>query len=342
MIYSAKTDLGKVRQTNQDYFLATSSKVGIFNNLFIVADGVGSNPKSGYASKHTTEFIVEQLKYSKNPFNTIEEMSKAIRLANTDLYYRIVANKEFSGMGTTLVMVTVENDRLIVANVGDSRCYYIRNDIFQITNDHSMAEELVRENEIERYSKKYLEYKNQLTRAVGAAKNIHPDFFEIELFNDDYILLCTDGLTNMLPNNEIFDIVKDENLSLDEKTDKLISAANENGGKDNIAIVLIKVENLNKELSIFEKEKLENQSFNNNLLNNNQTIEEESQKTITETVDTESEHDEKLEKIDMTNLKVDPNDIINKEDIQIYERKIGRSRKKRDDENIDNFKGKEE
>ena len=322
MLFSAKTDLGKIRQVNQDYFLATIKKIGIFENLFIVADGVGSNPKSGYASKHTSEFIVQQLKYSQNSFNIVEEMSKVLRLANTDLYYRIVANKEFSGMGTTLVMATIDNDRLIVANVGDSRCYYIRNDIFQITKDHSMAEELVRANEIERNSKKYFEYKNQLTRAVGASKNIYPDFFEIELYDDDYILLCTDGLTNMVSNNDIYDIVKDDKISIEEKTDKLVLKANENGGKDNIAIILIKVENLNKQLSIFEKEKIENQIYNKSILN------EEDKNTIIKQNDNNSIKNV----IDMTNLKVNPDEISKKEDIRIYDRTIGRSRKKNDNE----------
>lgn len=256
MKFFAKTDFGKVRQVNQDYYIAENRKVGIFPNLFIVADGVGSNIESAFASKHCSDFILEQLSLSKNGIDYIEELSKAYRLANTDLFYRIMANPKYQGMGTTMVSLTIVNYCGIVANIGDSRCYHIRDDIKQITEDHSIAEELVKEHVVERYSEKYNEYKSQLSRAFGAGKKINPDFFTIDLLPGDYILLCSDGLSNMVKNEKIFEIIT-KNTNIETKVLDLINEANNNGGKDNIAVILIYIDNDDKGLSVFEKERLD-------------------------------------------------------------------------------------
>lgn len=254
MKFFAKTDLGKLRQVNQDYYIAENRKVGIFPNVFIVADGVGSNRDSGFASKHCSDFVIDQLSLSKNSTDYIKELGRAYRLANIDLVYRIMANPQYSGMGTTMVCLTVVNDKAYVANVGDSRCYHIRNEILQVTRDHSIAEELVSENAIERGSEKYYELKSQLSRAIGASKKIEPDFFDIDLHFGDYILLCTDGLSNMLSNDKIYEIVK-ENTNIEKKVENLIEEANLAGGRDNIAVILIYIDDLEKKNDIFEKEK---------------------------------------------------------------------------------------
>lgn len=252
--FFAKTDLGKTRQVNQDYYIAENRKVGIFPNLFIVADGVGSNRDSAFASKHCSSFVLDQISLSKPGSDLKEELAKAYRLANADLAYRIMANPKYKGMGTTMVCTTVVNDRAIVVNVGDSRCYHISNEIHQVTRDHSIAEELVNENAIERGSEKYNELKSQLSRAFGAGKKIEPDFFEVDLRMGDYLLLCTDGLSNMVDNDKIFEIVS-KNATIESKVDELVNEANKNGGRDNIAIILIYIDSVNKENSIFEKEK---------------------------------------------------------------------------------------
>ena len=254
MKFFAKTDFGKIRQVNQDYYVAENRKVGIFPNLFIVADGVGSNRESGFASKHCSDFVLDQLSLSNNGIDYIEELSKAYRLANTDLVYRIIANPKYKGMGTTMVATTIINDKAIIANIGDSRCYHIRNDIKQITRDHSMAEELVLENAIERGSDKYNELKSQLSRAFGAGKKIQPDFFEINLYVGDYLLMCTDGLTNMVSDERIFEIVN-EDTNIETKVENLIFEANNNGGKDNIAIILIYIDDIVRNNNVFEKDR---------------------------------------------------------------------------------------
>lgn len=257
-----------VRHVNQDYYIAENRKVGIFPNIFLVADGVGSNRDSGFASKHCADFVIDQLSLSKLGADYKEELEKAYRLANADLVYRIFANPEYRGMGTTMVLCTVINDRVIVVNVGDSRCYHINSSsIRQVTKDHSIAEELVNENAISRDSERYKEFKNQLSRAFGAGKKIEPDIFDFELMQGDYILLCTDGLSNMVDNDRIYEIVNSDS-TIESKVDDLIKEANLNGGKDNIAIILIYVDKVNKDNSIFDKERREFNEKTIQLLNN--------------------------------------------------------------------------
>lgn len=257
MKFFAKTDLGKVRQVNQDYYIAENRKVGIFPNLFIVADGVGSNRDSAFASKHCSNFVLDQISLSKPGASMKEELEKAYRLANADLVYRIMANPKYKGMGTTMVCTTVIDDKAIVVNVGDSRCYHISNDIRQVTRDHSIAEELVSENAIERGSEKYKELKSQLSRAFGAGKKIEPDFFEIDLRMGDYILLCTDGLSNMVDDEKIYEIIN-RDTTIESKVDELVIEANKNGGRDNIAIILIYIDMINKSDKVFESVKKSN------------------------------------------------------------------------------------
>ena len=340
----SKSVLGKVRKTNQDYCIVKNEYIGIFNNLFIVADGVGGNSKSAFASKHSCDFLVEQLSKTHKGQNIIEELSTAIKLANTDLYYRIMSNEDYNGMGTTLVCATVSEERLVVANIGDSRCYYIRKGLItQITHDHSVAEELVRAKEIERNSEKYYEYKNQLTRAVGASRKIRPDFFELELQENDYILLCTDGLTNMVTEEYISSIVSKLELTLEDKVNLLIDKANENGGKDNITIVLVKIdkEDLFKKIDDIvidlnqndDNEIVSQNKPDSNLVSPDDILNMYKPKGFNSIYRNSIMIDENE---NMSNLKVDPESFINKRDTKLYEGMIGRSRKRKlDDINIE-------
>ena len=142
-------------------------------------------------------------------------------------------------MGSTLVLATIEDNILYVANVGDSRLYLIRDKkARQITRDHSYVEELVALGKIERNSRDYQEQKYIITRAVGASEQVEADFFEVELKKNDVILLCSDGLSNMLTEDEIQKLASAD-LSLEARVKMLIQKANDLGGKDNIAVVLI-------------------------------------------------------------------------------------------------------
>lgn len=246
--------MGRVRSINQDYIIYKLERVNILPNLFLLADGVGSNKESGFASKHTCDFIMDAIERVDDSASIVEKMSTMYKLANADLFNRIEFNESYRGMGTTLVMASIDNDKLYVGNVGDSRLYHVRGTITRITHDHTLAEDFVKAHQIERDSEDYKKYKNQLTRAIGGGSKIRPDFFELDIMEGDYILMCSDGLYNMLSDKEIFDIVNKKEKTLEERADELIAKANENGGKDNIAVLLIYIDSIDKTAMLFQED----------------------------------------------------------------------------------------
>lgn len=232
------TDIGKRRKLNQDYVFVSACPIGNLPNLFIVADGMGGHNAGDYASKYTVEIIEEHIRESCLMAPT-EILEDAIRAANAYIRERAQEDETLSGMGTTVVAATVADTLLQVANVGDSRLYIAnKNGIRQITRDHSLVEEMVRMGGIDRQAARSHPDKNIITRAVGALDTVEADFFRVDLKAGDLILLCSDGLTNMLEDEDIWEILENDG-SLSEKGRRLIGAANENGGKDNIAVILI-------------------------------------------------------------------------------------------------------
>jgi serine/threonine protein phosphatase PrpC len=236
----AMTDIGRVRTANQDYVYASTDAVGMLPNLFLVADGMGGHKAGDYASRYISEHLVEHLKQAGNS-EIIPLLREGIEKVNKMLYQESRDRAELNGMGTTLVAAVIEDSTMYVANVGDSRLYQIRNKLKQITKDHSYVEELVSLGQMERGSRDYREKKNIITRAVGTEEKLNIDFFEVSLEPGDYILMCSDGLSNMLEDAEMEEIICSE-LELGEKAEKLITVANDNGGKDNIGVVLINPE----------------------------------------------------------------------------------------------------
>ncbi|MBQ7797038.1 MAG: Stp1/IreP family PP2C-type Ser/Thr phosphatase [Lachnospiraceae bacterium] len=237
MISYARTDTGRVRKMNQDSIFASSEPVGMLPNLFIVADGMGGHKAGDYASR----FVVEQIVSMAGEFHhmdTVMFLRKAIEEVNSRLYDESLRNPDFEGMGTTLVLAVVENDTMYVANVGDSRLYLLRDNLEQITRDHSLVEEMVSLGKMERGSESYKSQKNIITRAVGIIPYVEVDFFEVPLQECDCVLMCSDGLTNMVGDDGISKILKTTD-TLEEKTESLIAKANENGGKDNISVILV-------------------------------------------------------------------------------------------------------
>jgi protein phosphatase len=234
------TDIGRVRTANQDYVYASTDPVGILPNLFLVADGMGGHKAGDYASRYISEHLVEHVKQAGKS-EIIPLLREGIEKVNKMLYQESRDRAELNGMGTTLVAAVIEDSTMYVANVGDSRLYQIRNQLKQITRDHSYVEELVSLGQMERGSRDYREKKNIITRAVGTEEKLDIDFFEISLEPGDYILMCSDGLSNMLEDAEMEEIICSE-LELGEKAEKLITVANDNGGKDNIGVVLINPE----------------------------------------------------------------------------------------------------
>lgn len=236
------TDIGRKRQLNQDYVYSSGKPIGNMPNLFIVADGMGGHKAGDFASKYTVETIEREIRtsFEKNPTIMIK---KAIQTANKAVRKKASEDPNLTGMGTTVVVATVIGKYLQVANVGDSRLYVANeSEIKQITRDHSLVEEMIRLGGISREDARLHPDKNIITRAVGARDEVDVDFFTVELRPSDCILMCSDGLTNMLEDREILEILKTYNdpKNLVETAQALIDAANNNGGKDNIAVVLVK------------------------------------------------------------------------------------------------------
>ena len=217
------TDAGAIREMNQDFYFSSDTAVGNLPNLFIVADGMGGHKAGDYASRYTIERVVASVSRNAGdePVSIIKEAKR--------------------GMGTTLVIGTIIGNKLFVANIGDSRLYIVggTEQIRQITRDHSLVDEMVRMGEINADEARVHPDKNIITRAVGAADHVEADFFEVELCEDDRILLCTDGLTNMVRDKEICDTIR-QNDNIETAASQLVAMANANGGRDNITVMIIK------------------------------------------------------------------------------------------------------
>lgn len=234
----AKTDIGRKRQLNQDSVYATDQAVGKLKNLYIVADGMGGHNAGDYASKYTVETLVREIAGSVEK-KTFRIVGKAIRVANELIRAKAREDSSLFGMGTTVVVATTEDHQLQIANVGDSRLYLLTDEgIRQITRDHSLVEEMVRMGGMAPETARNHPDKNIITRAVGARDSVEVDFFSEEIKPGDLVLMCSDGLTNMVLDEDIYKICQSD-ASLEQKAQALIDRANENGGKDNIAVVLI-------------------------------------------------------------------------------------------------------
>ncbi len=235
----ALTDIGQKRQLNQDYIYRSETPVGNLPNVFIVADGMGGHNAGDYASRLAVETVVEEIGASFEK-NAVKILNNAIRRANEQLRKRAREDKALSGMGTTIVAATCIGRYLEVANVGDSRLYVISDEIRQITQDHSLVEEMVRMGGLDKETARNHPDKNIITRAVGARRDVEVDFFNVELQTGDLVLLCSDGLTNMVDDEMICRILKGDG-NLEDRVEELMKTANQNGGKDNISVIVIEL-----------------------------------------------------------------------------------------------------
>lgn len=237
-----KTDVGLMRTINQDSIFVSTQPIGKLPNLFIVADGMGGHKAGDVASREAIERFVKYActTHMSDPANILDA---GIISVNKDIFDMANSNRDYSGMGTTFVAASLVENHVYIANVGDSRLYLIGRDIRQITRDHSLVEDMVRMGVLEREEARTHYKKNVITKAIGVAddKTSTPDIFEIEVENGDKLLLCSDGLTNMVEDYDIKKIVKD-NDSIKDAVRELIKQANENGGKDNISAILIEPE----------------------------------------------------------------------------------------------------
>jgi len=233
----AITDVGQARLMNQDFVYCSQKPVGSLPNIFIVADGMGGHKAGDMASSFAVETFIKILEDSdeKNQITLIDETIKTV---NEKVIEKAKESEDYEGMGTTFVVATIIGSVLHVANVGDSRLYVINEDLQQITRDHSLVEEMIALGEIERKDARTHEQKNIITRAIGGSGSVMADFFSVDIKPGDRIVLCSDGLTNMVEDEEIGQIVKN-NVNVEAAAVELLKTANENGGIDNISVIII-------------------------------------------------------------------------------------------------------
>ena len=236
---SSATNVGRKRKINQDSIFASDKPVGNLPNLYIVADGMGGHNAGDFASRYTVNTVREYIAGSreKNPIKLINE---AIQLANRGILKEASEHSEMFGMGTTIVVTTIVDEYAYTANVGDSRLHlFDGGELRQITKDHSLVEEMVRLGELSEEDARTHPDRHIITRAVGASDEVDVDFFDYQMPPDSMILMCSDGLSNMVEDEEIRRIIAQPS-DISSKTRELIDEANENGGKDNIAVIIVK------------------------------------------------------------------------------------------------------
>ena len=197
---------------------------------------MGGHQAGDYASKYTVEVLQRELKQSDEE-DVEKALVQAIKKANKEIIKKASSDTHLKGMGTTIVAATIEGQMMYFANVGDSRLYLINQGIQQLTKDHSLVEEMVRLGGIKPEEAKHHPDKNIITRAIGAKADVEVDFYEHRLKKGDIILMCTDGLSNMVEDEEIFQIVR-SSRDVVEAVEQLIERANSNGGKDNIGVIV--------------------------------------------------------------------------------------------------------
>ena len=232
------TDTGVLRTMNQDYCFSSDTPIGNLPNLYIVCDGMGGHKAGEYASRYTAQRIVAHVSRSRSE-NPIRILRDAIQKANEILVIESKEDEEKHGMGTTVVAATIVDHRMYVANVGDSRLYVIGENIRQITQDHSYVEEMIRMGKVNRADARNHEKKNVITRAVGVTEKVETDIFEVDLSDNDVVLLCTDGLSNMVTDERISEIVL-SSVNCEDIAKELVEEANKNGGQDNITVLVSK------------------------------------------------------------------------------------------------------
>ncbi|MBV1816603.1 Stp1/IreP family PP2C-type Ser/Thr phosphatase [Anaerosalibacter bizertensis] len=243
MFIGVSTDKGKVRKNNQDsYFVSEDTELP----LFIVADGMGGHKAGEVASNMAVEivkdfFIEKKEELKKNKVDILKFIRSAVEKANTIIYKKSIENDEFHGMGTTITMAYIFENKLYIGHVGDSRAYLLRNNKFiQITEDHSLVAEMVKKGSISEEEAECHPQRNIITRAIGTDEEVITDIIVEDIYKDDILLLCTDGLTNMMNDDEIKEILINK-IDLQKNCNSLVKKANRLGGIDNVTVIAIKL-----------------------------------------------------------------------------------------------------
>lgn len=234
------THIGQKRNVNQDYLFYSDEPIGNLPNLYIVADGMGGHKAGDKASSFSVERFVELAAHSflEHPLYLMKE---TLIQVNQELVHLSKEKEEYEGMGTTFVAACILEDELYVMNLGDSRLYLFSDNLVQITKDHSLVEELVRSGQLTKEEARNHPQKNLITKALGVDTAIEPDFFQVDLKTGDRILLCSDGLSNMVPDEEIEKILR-RTSDIKQTVNLFIEQANQKGGLDNIAVLVAEKE----------------------------------------------------------------------------------------------------
>ena len=241
IIAYAKSDIGKARQTNQDYFYISESLDDI--QLYILADGMGGYKGGEIASSMATACVKSYIEnnykqITKDRESLIQLIGSSMEYANMVIYEKSKEVKELEGMGTTLEICLIYNNKVYIGHVGDSRIYRVRKHIIRkLTQDHSYVQKLVKDGKITKEEAEVHPKKNMLMKAIGCSAFVEPDVTVKGFLKDDILVMTSDGLTNMIKENQIYDIVTG---NIARAPEKLINLANQNGGLDNITVVVIK------------------------------------------------------------------------------------------------------
>ena len=236
----AKTDVGKAREMNQDYYYIPSSENDL--QIYILADGMGGYNGGEIASRLAAETTKN---YIQNNFKKIEHDKEAIlklvkdamEYANMVVYEESKKDENLQGMGTTLDVCFIYNSKIYIGHVGDSRIYLIKKDIARkITKDHSYVQQLVEDKKITREEAEHHPKKNMLLKALGCTSYVEPDIRARNLEKDDILLMCSDGLTNMVEESKIYEVVRENK---EKAPEILVNLANNAGGYDNITVITI-------------------------------------------------------------------------------------------------------
>lgn len=244
MLGFGRTDIGQIRPKNEDSIYVSNEPVGKLYNLYIVADGMGGHKAGQVASSTAIEAFLAYLnKYQSDSMEEpLDMLIGGINMANEAVYVLGQTYEEYVDMGTTMVAATIAEDSMYVAYVGDSRLYKISGDsIEQITSDHSLVAEMVKAGQITEEEARVHPQRNCITRAVGTDRTITTDGLIVKVKPDDIILMCSDGLSTMLQDDEILNIARAKNFTIEQRVDMLINTANNCGGKDNISAIIIDI-----------------------------------------------------------------------------------------------------
>ncbi len=226
MAATMRTDIGKKRKQNED-------SAWLDENLFVVADGMGGHLAGEVASR----IAVDTIKTLAGEKPALTALGSAVSRAHQDIKHHAMTHEACSGMGTTLSVLWRGEGRMYIAHVGDSRIYRLREGkLEQITQDHSLVDELVRAGIITKEEARTHPRRNIITRALGTQGENDPDLFQVETREDDKWLLCTDGLSGMVPDEKIEETLK--NYDMEEAADRLLNLALDAGGSDNITLIL--------------------------------------------------------------------------------------------------------